>query len=205
MEKIDSSNRKRTAIIVGAGIGGTATAARLAKDGFDVTVYEKNDFSGGRLSLLYNNGHRFDQGPSLYLMPKLFEETFHDLGERIEDHFELLKCKSNYRVCFHDGDIFELSCDLASLYRQIEKYEGSSEQTFLNFLDFLKESHVHYERSVQIALKSNYENWWTEFQLKHVPNVFKLHILDNVYNRATKYFKSEKMIKAFTFQTMYIG
>lgn len=204
MEKSELT-RKRTAIIVGAGIGGTATAARLAKNGFDVKVYEKNDFSGGRLSLLYKNGHRFDQGPSLYLMPKLFEETFNDLGEQIKDHFELLKCKSNYRVCFHDGDIFELSCDLASMYRQIEKYEGVGEQTLLNFLNFLKETHVHYERSVAIALKSNYENWWSEFQFKHIPNIFKLHILDNVYNRAKKYFKSDKMIKAFTFQTMYIG
>lgn len=69
------ATRRRSAIIIGAGIGGTATAARLAKRGFDVKVYEKNDFSGGRLSLIYNKGHRFDQGPSLYLMPKLFEEV----------------------------------------------------------------------------------------------------------------------------------
>lgn len=199
------TKQRRTAIVIGAGIGGTAIAARLAKNGFDVKVFEKNDFSGGRLSLLYKNGHRFDQGPSLYLMPKLFEETFNDLGERIEDHFELLKCKSNYKISFHDGDTFELSCDLADMYRQIEKYEGKGEGTFLRFLDFLKETHVHYERSVDIALKTNYENWWNEFQLKHIPNVIKLHILDNVYNRATKYFKSEKMRKAFTFQTMYIG
>lgn len=199
------SKRPRTAIVIGAGIGGTSIAARLAKQGFHVKVYEKNDFSGGRLSLLHKNGHRFDQGPSLYLMPKLFEETFADLGERTEDHFELMKCKSNYKVSYQDGDTFELSSDLADMYRQIVKYEGDGEQTMLNFLDFLRETHVHYERSVDIALKTNYENWWTEFQLKHVPNVFKLHIYDTVYNRAAKYFKSEKMIKAFTFQSMYIG
>lgn len=195
----------RKVIVIGAGIGGTSIAARLAKHGFQVKVYEKNEFSGGRLSLIHKNGHRFDQGPSLYLMPKLFEETFADLGERIEDHFELMKCKSNYKVSFHDGDSFELSCDLADMYRQIEKFEGSGEEVMLNFLDFLKETHVHYTRSVDLALKTNYENWWNEFQLKHIPQLFKLHMYDNVYNRAKKYFKSEKMIKAFTFQSMYIG
>lgn len=196
---------RKSVIIIGSGIGGTALAARLAKNGCDVKVFEKNSFSGGRLSLIYKNGHRFDQGPSLYLMPKLFEETFNDLGESISNHLDLMKCEINYMVHFHDGDRFELSCDLAKMYDQIKKYEGDDETTLLNFMDFLKETHVHYERSVSIALKQNYENWYNEFQLKHIPNVLKLHLWDNVYNRAKKFFNSEKMRKAFTFQTMYIG
>lgn len=68
-----NSSENKHIVIIGAGIGGTATAARLAREGFRVTVVEKNDFSGGRCSLIHHNGHRFDQGPSLYLMPKLFE------------------------------------------------------------------------------------------------------------------------------------
>ncbi|KAL8687443.1 MAG: hypothetical protein Q9224_005150, partial [Gallowayella concinna] len=47
----------KTAIVVGAGAGGVATAARLAKAGFDVTVFEKNDFTGGRCSLLHHEGY----------------------------------------------------------------------------------------------------------------------------------------------------
>ena len=61
----ESSNPRRRAIIVGAGIGGTATAARLAHAGFDVEVYEKNGFAGGRCSLIEQEGYRFDQ-VSLY-------------------------------------------------------------------------------------------------------------------------------------------
>lgn len=195
----------KTVIIIGSGIGGTALAARLAKNGFKVKVFEKNSFSGGRLSLIHKDGYRFDQGPSLYLMPKLFEETFNDLNEDINKHLDLVKCKSNYVVHFHDGDKFELSCDLATMYEQIKRFEGNDESTLLNFMDFLKETHVHYERSVKIALKQNYENWYDEFQPKYIPDVFRLHLWDNVYNRAKSYFRSDKMRKAFTFQTMYIG
>jgi phytoene desaturase (3,4-didehydrolycopene-forming) len=54
------SSRKK-AIVVGAGVGGTATAARLAHAGLDVEVYEKNEFSGGRCSLIHHDGYRFDQ------------------------------------------------------------------------------------------------------------------------------------------------
>lgn len=199
------SSTRKSVIIVGCGIGGVACGARLARQGFDVTVYEKNAFSGGRLSLIHKNGHRFDQGPSLYLMPKLFEETFNDLGEKISDHLDLVKCPSNYVVHFHDGDRFELSCDLAKMFDQLKKYEGDSEETLLRFMDFLKEAHVHYERSVTLALKENYANWYDEFQLKHLPALIKLHLWDNVYNRTKRFFRSDKMRKAFTFQTMYIG
>jgi phytoene dehydrogenase-like protein len=59
-DKGQGQGRKK-AIVVGAGVGGTATAARLAHAGLDVEVYEKNEFSGGRCSLIHHDGYRFDQ------------------------------------------------------------------------------------------------------------------------------------------------
>ena len=60
--------QRKKAIVVGAGVGGTATAARLAHAGLDVEVYEKNEFSGGRCSLIHHDGYRFDQvGPPSFL------------------------------------------------------------------------------------------------------------------------------------------
>lgn len=192
-------------IIIGAGVGGAATAARLSKKGFQVEVYEKNAYNGGRCSLINHNGHRFDQGPSLYLMPKIFEETFEDLGEDIKDHIELLKCTSNYNVSFHDGLNFELTCDLSKLQRSLEKFEGEDEDTLLRFFDFMKETHLHYQRSTQLALKTDFQNWYDLFNLKHLPTILKLHLHHSVYTRVCKYFKSSYMRKAFTFQTMYMG
>lgn len=205
MEFAKNMAEQKSVIIIGSGIGGTALAARLAKRGLRVKVFEKNSFSGGRLSLIHQNGHRFDQGPSLYLMPKFFEETFNDLDETVDDHIELLKCRTNYTVHFDDGDKFEMSSDMVRLFEQIKRYEGDSEQTLVNVLDFMKETHVHYERSTAIALRHSYQNWWNEFQLKHIPNALKLHLWHDVYTRAAKYFRNEKMLKAFTFQTLYIG
>ncbi|RWS01598.1 phytoene desaturase-like protein [Dinothrombium tinctorium] len=193
------------AVVIGAGVGGTAVAARLAKQGFEVTVYEKNDFGGGRCSLINKNGHRFDQGPSLYLMPKIFEETFRDLGEDINDHLELLKCESNYKVHFHDGNSIQLTCDLPKMCAEIERFEGEKETTIENFLSFLRECHIHYDHSVRLALKTNFPTLSDLLRPKYLPEVFKMHLYDTVYNRASKYFTSDYMKKAFTFQTMYIG
>lgn len=86
-----------TAIVVGAGVGGCATAARLAEAGYNVTVVEKNDYTGGRCSLIHSQkGYRFDRGPSLLLLPKLFEEAFEDLGTSLKNEGIVLnKCDPN--------------------------------------------------------------------------------------------------------------
>ena len=77
------------ALVIGTGIGGIATAARLAKNGYDVTVLEKNETPGGRCNQIIRDGHRFDIGPTLFLMPEVWEETFAALGEKMSDHLEL--------------------------------------------------------------------------------------------------------------------
>lgn len=56
---------QKTAIVVGAGVGGVATAARLAKAGLKVTVVEKNGFTGGRCSLIHQDGFVCDKNPQL--------------------------------------------------------------------------------------------------------------------------------------------
>ncbi|KAI8333873.1 Phytoene dehydrogenase [Chlamydoabsidia padenii] len=190
-------------IVIGAGAGGTATAARLARQGFKVTVVEKNDFSGGRCSLIHHNGYRFDQGPSLYLMPKLFEDTFADLDEKVDDHLDLLRCNNNYKVHFDDGDKIHLTSDLTRMKTEMERVEG--EHGFKRFLDFMKETHVHYENGTCLAIKRNFESFWDMVKVKFAPEIIRLHLFDKIYNRAAKYFKTKKMRMAFTFQTMYMG
>ncbi|KAK0568485.1 hypothetical protein OC861_001890 [Tilletia horrida] len=94
---------RRHVVIIGAGVGGTTLAARLGKLGHKVTVLEKNEHSGGRCSLLRHEGHRWDVGPSLYLMPELFAEAFASLGHDIKDHFDLVLCSPAYTIHFSDA------------------------------------------------------------------------------------------------------
>ncbi|KAE8441267.1 hypothetical protein EG329_005568 [Mollisiaceae sp. DMI_Dod_QoI] len=199
-----STDKKKTAIVVGAGIGGIATAARLSKSGFSVTVLEKNSFTGGRCSLLHHNDYRFDQGPSLLLLPKLFRETFHDLDTSLEaEGVELLKCEPNYNLWFEDGETFELSTDMAVMKREIEKWEGKG--GFERYLKWLGEAHRHYEVSVREVLHRNFTSIFNLLRPKFLGSLFDLHPFESIYSRASRYFWSERLRRVFTFGSMYMG
>ncbi|GJJ10655.1 hypothetical protein Clacol_004882 [Clathrus columnatus] len=121
-----SEQRQLKVVIVGAGAGGISTAARLAKAGIHVTVLEKNSFPGGRCSLIHHEGYRFDQGPSLLLLPNLVHSTFDDLGTSLDkESVKVYKCEPNYKVYFHDRKCVTLSTDQSLMKNEIEKWEGS--------------------------------------------------------------------------------
>ncbi|KAI9755235.1 MAG: hypothetical protein M4579_004367 [Chaenotheca gracillima] len=202
-----TSNEKpkhKTAIVVGAGVGGVATAARLAKAGFEVTVLEKNDFTGGRCSLIHHEGYRFDQGPSLLLLPQLFQEAFRDLGTSLEaEDVHLMKCEPNYNMWFGDGESFELSTDVSRMKTEIEKWEGKD--GFERYLGFLQEAHRHYELSVTHVLRKNFTSLLCMARPSFLRHLLALHPFESIYARATRYFWTERLRRVFTFGSMYMG
>ncbi|KAF8862605.1 phytoene desaturase [Acephala macrosclerotiorum] len=200
-----TTDKKKTAIVVGAGIGGISTAARLAKSGFSVILLEKNSFTGGRCSLLHDpSGYRFDQGPSLLLLPKLFHETFHDLDTSLEaEGVELLKCEPNYNLWFGDGENFELSTDMSVMKREIERWEGKA--GFERYLEWLGEAHRHYEISVREVLHRNFTSVFNLLRPNFLNELFSLHPFESIYSRASRYFWSERLRRVFTFGSMYMG
>ena len=58
--------------VIGSGFSGLAAATCLAADGFDVTLFEKNELPGGRARKFESSGFVFDMCPSWYWMPDVF-------------------------------------------------------------------------------------------------------------------------------------
>jgi phytoene desaturase (3,4-didehydrolycopene-forming) len=168
-----------------------------------VTVVEKNDFTGGRCSLIHHEGHRFDQGPSLFLLPQLFRDTFADLDTSLEDNVELLRCDTNYSVWFHDGACFRHSSDLAAMRSEIERWEGP--EGFERWCAWLQEGHRHYEISVREVLKKNFMNFWDMARPSFLIRIFQMHPFESIWARAGRYFYTERLRRVFTFATMYMG
>jgi phytoene desaturase len=195
-------NNKPTALVIGAGIGGIAAAARLAKNGFDVTVLEKNDKPGGRCNQIVKDGHRFDVGPTLFLMPEVWEETFAALGEKMSDHLDLRRIDPTYKVHFDDGLQLQLTSNIGEMQAQLEKVDKTA---FTGFLGYLAEGAKHYKISLEKFVGRNFYNLLEYFSLTNLPLIFQLKALQKHYANTSRFFKDERLKAAFTFQNMYLG
>jgi len=164
-------------------------------------LYSTNDIQGYRAK---HQHQRFDQGPSLLLLPDLFREAFDDLGTSLEaEGVKLMKCEPNYNLWFGDGESFELSSDLSRMKKEVERWEGKD--GFDRYLGFLQESHRHYEISVEQVLKKNFPSIWSLCRPSFFLKVLDLHPFESIYSRASKYFYTERLRRVFTFGTMYLG
>jgi phytoene desaturase (3,4-didehydrolycopene-forming) len=167
-------------------------------------VLEKNAFTGGRCSLIHHEGYRFDQGPSLLLLPRLFHLTFAELGTSLEaEGVQLLKCDPNYNIWFGDGERVLLSSDLTTMKAEIEKWEGKD--GYERYLAFLQESHKHYELSVSHVLLRNFETLASMLRWSFLQHLLALHPFESIWTRASKYFWTERLRRVFTFGSMYMG
>jgi phytoene desaturase len=99
--------------VIGAGVGGLATAVRLAAAGHEVCVLEAGDAPGGKCGRVRRGGFTWDSGPSLLTMPWVFEDLFAATGAPLAGELELLPVEPVTRYRFADGSGFDLSADLA--------------------------------------------------------------------------------------------
>lgn len=95
-------------VVVGAGIGGLAVAARLARSGHRVTVCEQSDVLGGKLGSYVRDGFHFDTGPSLLTLPAVYRDLFRTTGRPLEDVCDLVPVDPAARYHFPDGTVLDL-------------------------------------------------------------------------------------------------
>ena len=105
-------------IVIGAGIGGITAATHLARAGFHVTVLEKNARPGGRCDRFSREGHQFDTGPTLFLLPSLYDAEFRALGTSLRERLALQRIDPTYHPVFDDGRQLTLTSDLKALQEQ---------------------------------------------------------------------------------------
>ena len=140
-------------VIIGAGIGGLATANLLAKAGYKVSVYEKNDQPGGRAGKLEINGFTYDTGPSWYLMPRVFEHYFGLFDRSIDKELNLSKLSPAYKVFFESHAPVVITSDIekdASTFDSIEP--GSGEK----LKNYVKKGQEIYDLSLEHFLYTNF-------------------------------------------------
>lgn len=192
----------KSVLIIGAGVGGIATAARLAQKGFEVTVIEKNEQPGGRCGVIEKDGHRFDSGATIFLMPEVYRKSFADLGLSLEKDLGLMRIDPNYQIFFSDNSTLALSTDLNTMQTQFEEIEAGS---FGNYLRYLNEGNYNYKKSIENLVEKRFTNLIDVLIPGNIILFLKSRAFLNHYRHVGNFFKDPRLKIAFTFQNMYMG
>lgn len=120
--------------IIGSGFSSLAASCYLAQAGFKVTVFEKNNYLGGRARQLKRDGFTFDMGPTWYWMPDVFERFFNDFNKKPSDYYTLEKLNPAYSVYFDKLDRIDISGDFNEIIETFEREEKGSSKKLKSFM-----------------------------------------------------------------------
>jgi phytoene desaturase len=189
-------------IVIGAGIGGITAAAHLAHSGVHVTVLEKNNRPGGRCNRFTRDGHVFDTGPTLLVMPLLYEAEFAALGVSMREALDLQRVDPTYHLVFDDGSGLALTSDLNAMREQLEAIEPGS---YHGFLRYVEEGCRHYQLATGRLVNHDFRHLTDFVNLRNLPLVYQVKPFAHHYHHMRAYFDDPRLKSAFTFQDVYMG
>jgi phytoene desaturase len=194
--------KRKSVAVIGAGIGGVATAIKLAQSGFNVTVYEKNPAPGGRASQTIREGHRFDLGATIFLMPEIYRETFANLDINLDEFIEFIPMTTLYQLYFDDGSVLDFTTDEKKMESQLEAMEPGS---YLRMKAYLDKGYGFLQLGLSKLLGRNFYRLFDFVNFANVGLLIKLkaHVRHQTF--VSRYFKHPHLQMAFTFQNIYVG
>jgi len=192
-------------IIIGSGIAGLASAVRMAVRGYQVQVFEANNYPGGKLSEMRVDGFRFDAGPSLFTMPELVDELFTLAGKNPKDYFQYqkLECICNY--FYPDGTTLKAHAQSEQFINEVSKK--------LNVQPDIVHAHLNksafiYKHTAHLFLEKSLHRIQSYLTLKTLRSIFALPFLgiNQSMNRANeKALQNEKLVQLFNRYATYNG
>lgn len=186
--------------IIGSGFSALAAASYLAKEGYTVTVFEKNKTVGGRARQLKKEGFTFDIGPSWYWMPDVFERFFADFGKSPSDYYQLDKLNPAYSVYFGKDDFITIEDTLEKICLKFEEEEKGSSVKLKKFI-------ANAQDNYNVAIKDLvYRPGVSPFELVTPVTIKKLNqFFGTIKKDVRKEFKNERLAMILEFPVLFLG
>jgi 1-hydroxy-2-isopentenylcarotenoid 3,4-desaturase len=189
-------------LIIGAGIGGLASAALLAREGFNVSIIEKNSTVGGRARTWSSGGYRFDMGPSWYLMPEVFEQFFHLFKRNREEFYQLEKLDPAYSVFFNPGESVQVRSDREETKALFERFERGGGKKLDAYLD---KAEYKYKIAVGEFLYKNYTSPFDFLNKKLIIEGSRLNVFKSLDKVVGKYFSDRRARQILEYGMVFLG
>ncbi len=192
-----------TAAVIGTGIGGLAAALRLRKQGYAVTVYEKNDYAGGKLHAIEQEGYRFDLGPSLFTLPHLVDEL-HGLFPNSQIHFTYTPQSTACHYFWEDGTFFKAPTAPEAFAREAAEIFNESEKSIRKYF---KNSKRKYELTKSLFLEKSLHKASTYLSTATVKALIQMPFLGimGTLDQTNQNFRDKKLTQLFNRYATYNG
>jgi phytoene desaturase len=188
--------------VIGSGFSGLASASFLAREGFNVTVFEKNSTAGGRARKFEVDGFNFDMGPSWYWMPEIFDQYFAHFGKTTSEYYQLKRLDPSYRIYFAKNDWLDVPAEIGPLCKMFDDLEpGSSE----SLVKFLADAKFKYDSGMNTMVHKPGLSFGELLDPKMLRGIFKLDLFQSMSDHIRKYFRDPRLIKMLEFPVLFLG
>lgn len=195
----------RTAIVIGGGITGLATAGLLAREGNHVTLLEKQPALGGRAGLWEADGFRFDTGPSWYLMPEVFDHFFRLMGTSAAEQLDLIKLDPGYTVLFEgDQESITITSDRQANIDLFEKIEPGAGARLDKYLDSATETYEMAKKRFLYSTFASFTPLLRKDVLGHLPTLTRL-LLQSLDARASATVRDPRLRQILGYPAVFLG
>jgi len=190
----------KTAVVIGAGFAGIATALRLRALGYQVTLLERLNSLGGRAQVFERGGYRHDAGPTVITAPFLFDELFELFDEKIEDHLEFVPLDPFYRFHFADGSQFDYCASIEDTLTEIRRFSAEDADGYLKLLEKSKKV---YDLAFKKLVHRPFTRIWDMF--KQIPALLILKCYKTVSQMVNSHLKHPLIRQAFSIHPLLVG
>ena len=192
-------------LVIGAGLGALSGALRLAKMGFAVTLFEKNETVGGKLNEKKIGEYRFDTGPSLLTMPFVIDELFEFCGFARRDLLDFVPIEPICRYFYPDGATLDASANIEQTKGAIAKLSPRDAEVYESFLAY---SERIYKLTADIFLFSPIHEFAEILKWRNLPTLLRLPQIDplrTVHSGVSRFFKDARLVQLFDRYATYNG
>ena len=189
-----------TAVVIGAGFAGIATALRLRALGYQVTLLERLNSLGGRAQVFERGGYRHDAGPTVITAPFLFDELFELFDEKLADYLEFVPLDPFYRFHFADGSQFDYRASVEDTLTEIRRF---SPEDANGYLKLLEKSKKVYDVGFKKLVHRPFIRIWD--MVKQVPALLILKCYKTVSQMVNSHLKHPLIRQAFSIHPLLVG
>ena len=189
--------------IIGAGFSGISAAAYLARQGYQVHVFEKNAEAGGRARQLTTpEGFVFDMGPSWYWMPGIFEKFFNDFGYRSSDFYQLQLLDPSFEMVFGKNETLVIPADFKELCKIFESIETGGSAKLKRFM---REGELKYRLGMEDLVYKPSLSITEYFTSSTIRNSLRFDLFVSFSRHVRKYFSDPRLIALMEFPVLFLG